>query len=210
MTTHILSALLQVIAARQPPPGVVLNASDKYSGITLSGGNLVAAGTATGIVRANASLATGKAYFEATVNSGAGGNAIAVGVANSSAPLTTALAFDSSHDAIAWYDSVGGAYFNDSALGSAPDFTNGNILNFAVDFGAQEIWLRNWSTSTTVWNSSSSNVPGSSGGISFGASSGPWFPAIGFRGTGQVTINFGATSFSGGVPSGFTAYNSLA
>ena len=88
---------------------------------------------------------------------------------------------------------------------------NGNVLNIAVDFGAQDdLGAQLVDISTTVWNSSSSNVPGSSGGISFGASTGPWFPAIGFRGTGQVTINFGASSFSGGVPSGFTAYNSLA
>ena len=78
MTTHILSALLQAIAARQPPPGVTLNPSDKGSGITLSGGNLVANGAATNNVRATASLATGKAYFEVTINSGAGGNALSL------------------------------------------------------------------------------------------------------------------------------------
>ncbi len=210
MTTHILSALLQAIAARQPPPGVTLNPSDKYSGITLSGGNLVAAGTATGIVRATASLSTGQAYFEVTVNSGASGNALAIGIANASMPLTTALGFDSSSDSICYYDSTASAYYNDAGLGSAPDFSNGAVVNIAVDFGAKLIWMRNWSTSHTVWNSSSSNVPGSSGGISFSSSTGPWFPAIGFRNTGNMTINFGASSFSGGIPSGFSAYNSLA
>src|ERR1019366_3562745 len=95
---HVLSSLIQVISFRQPPAGVILNPSDKYSGITLSGANLIAAGTATGIIRANASLATGKGYFEVTVNSGAGGSALAVGVANASMPLTTALGFDVSSE----------------------------------------------------------------------------------------------------------------
>ncbi len=209
MTTHILSALLQAIAARQPPPGVTLNPSDKGSGITLSGGNLVANGAATNNVRATASLATGKAYFEVTINSGAGGNALGVGIANASMPLTTGLGLDSSNNSLSWYD-TDAVYFNDSSIGSAEIMSNGNTIGLAIDFGAQKFWGCNISTAPTNWNGSSGNVPGSSGGLSFGASSGPWFPALGFRNTGQMTVNFGASSFAGSVPSGFTAYNSLA
>lgn len=209
MTTHILSALLQVIAARQPPPGVTLNPSDKGSGITLSGGNLVASGVATNVVRATASLATGKAYFEVTINSGAGGNALGVGIANSGMSLTTGLGLDSSNDSLSWYD-TDAVYFDNSSIGSAEIMNNGNTLGIAIDFGAQEFWGCNVSTAPSNWNGSSSHSPGGSGGLSFGASSGPWFPALGFRNTGQITANFGASSFAGSVPSGFTAYNSLA
>lgn len=207
----VLSALLQVIAARQPPPGTTLNPSAKGSGVTLSGGNLAASGVATNNVLGTTSLASGLAYFEVTINSGAGGNALGIGVGNASTPLSgTGLAFDSSHDAICYYDSLGGAFFDGGSIGSAPDFTNSQVVCIAVDFNTQMIWMRNFTSSPTVWNSSSSNVPGSSGGISFGASSGPWFPALGFRGTGEMTVNFGASSFSGSIPSGFSSWNSLA
>ena len=202
---HVLSSLLQVIARVPPAAGSTLNPSDKGSGVTLSNGNLTAT-TAAGTydVRSTSSKATGKKYFEVTIGSGASGNTLGIGVANASLSLTTCIGLDSGNTSISWFD-TDAVYFNDSSIGSAETFTNGAVVGIAIDFGAQLAWFCNVSTAPTNWNGTSSNTPGVNGGLSFGASSGPWFAALGFRGAGAMTINF-AGSFSGSIPSGFSAW----
>ena len=204
---HVLSSLLQVISRVPPAAGSMLNPSDKGGTITLSGGNLTATASAgNDNVRGTTSKSTGKKYFEVTIGSGAGGNTLAVGIANSSAPLTvTGLGLDASSDSIVWYD-ANACYINNGSVGSPGSISNGQVLGIAIDLGAKLIWFCDITGSPTNWNGASSNVPGTNGGFSFSASTGPWFAALGFRGAGAMTINFGGSGFSGSIPSGFSAW----
>ena len=103
----------------------------------------------------------------------------------------------------------GGSMFVNGALqsGALGVRANGNILGVAVDLDAKLIWYRvapsgNWNGSGTA------NPATGTGGHNIAALSLPLYPYMGFAGSavGQViTANFGASTFSGLVPSGFTS-----
>lgn len=172
------------------------NPSDKSSHITLSGGNLTAAGVSgfTDGVRATASLASGKWYWEILYVSGTnvGGD---VGVANSGATLTanpvtqTGVLVVSSNDGAIWHNST-----NVGAFGAA--FANGDTLSISVDTVAGTIAFRkNNGSPITI---SGANVP-----------TGPLFPFFSNGGaTDSVTANFGATATTYTPPSGYSTIDS--
>jgi hypothetical protein len=94
---------------------------------------------------------------------------------------------------------------NNSASGSQIGTINpGNVIGVAVDFTAHLIWFRiapsgNWNGSGTA------NPATGAGGLNISALSGALFPLF-TGGSGDVcTANFGASAFSGTVPSGFNS-----
>lgn len=176
------------------------------SGITLTGGNLTATGTAQGGVRAVVGSTTGKYYFEFTLNSFSNGNTGA-GIINANATLATVA--PSATAACLVYPS-GTIWLAGSSTGISIGTlsTAGTVLAVALDLIAYRIWFRGPSGN---WNGSVSNDPATGvGGISISSiasSSLAVFPGFASGGSGQaVTANFGDSFiFNGAVPAGFTA-----
>ena len=145
----------------------------------------------------------GKAYFEATMTTLTGGGTT-VGVCNASWVLSTGG--NSSVNAAYAYKSGPIWINNSSAGGTLGTLVSGSIVGVAVDLVNELIWFRvcpsgNWNGSSTA------NPATATGGYSIGAISSPLKPVYvfaGFTASGDVvTANFGATAFSGTVPSGF-------
>jgi hypothetical protein len=86
---------------------------------------------------------------------------------------------------------------------------NGDIVQIAINFTSQKVWARKAPSGN--WNGQvigSQNPENGTGGVSFSSFAATTLaPAVGF-GAGAandvVTANFGASSFTGAVPDGFT------
>lgn len=190
------------------PTGSTWNPADRLN-ITLSGGNLTAACSSASPgsgVRSVTGYTTGKYYWEATMT-GWIGTACGPGVALSSATYSIGLTATGSAGLTKAGGGTNGAiYVNGSAVGINMGFrSSGEIVGIAVDIGAQLIWFRiapsgNWN------NSGTANPATGTGGISISSIAGTLHAAFLPSNTSDIcTANFGATSFSGAVPSGFTA-----
>lgn len=176
------------------------NAAD-LAAVTLSNGNLTATTTsAQGGVRGVAALSSGKNYCEYTIKTIIS-NALAVGFALASTNLAT-----SGLVGAAIMNRLGAIFVNNvnSGVGLGTRAAN-DIIGIAVDISGKLIWFRvapagNWNASGTA------NPATGAGGISLTALSGALYPVFLSGGIGDaVTANFGATAFSGAVPSGFTS-----
>lgn len=180
------------------------SATDKDSNVIVSGGNLLARGNG-GVrgasVRTNRGVSSGKVYAEfAATFSGA----LTLGVADSSASLTTlwTAAFAdgaATTDAGAW-TSNDDIYYNGSPAGSG-GFSNTDNIDIALDVGAKKAWFRKNNGS---WLPSGDPAAGT-GGLSMASISTPiYFGAqFSFSAT-DMTANFGP-SFTRTPPSGFSA-----
>ncbi len=178
------------------------NPSDKDAGITLSGGNLTTTGS--GGARTTASVSTGKAYWEILCNQISGENSVS-GPGYTDA--ATSFATSRSNGIINCVFLPNGNINNGSGATVGAGFANGDTLCVAVDFGAKKSWFRK---NGGNWNNSGSNDPTTGvGGVSFG-NTGPYFALVnGSDGSTSYTANFGASSFSFTMPSGFTSWNGL-
>src|SRR5215472_5059826 len=186
------------------------NPSDKATGITLSGGNLIATNNngAVSNVRAVDKQVTGKFYWEYTTNTIA-----SVGIAAGYVSLTAdinavfaALAVQKS-GAVALDGSSSFLIDGASTTANIGALVNGSVVGIALDAGARKVWLRLGAAGN--WNGAAGRDPATGvGGISF-TSLGvafPIYPAVTLVATNdQVTANFGDSAFTGTVPSGFTA-----
>ena len=168
-----MGAAQQVIAAGKgftPLSGATTwNPSDKSASITLSNGNLTAAGTSSsGGVRAVQSRSSGLYYWEVTINVGAGGscNLGAIGTADS---LTTNTSISNGFNLRGGNGTFVTANGN---TGSAGTYTTGDVIMFAVDlantlvyFGKNGSWL------------ASTNPVAQTGGINYCGSTTikPWY-----------------------------------
>ena len=211
--TIILPALLQAIAARQPAPSTTFNPSTKGANITLSGGNLTASGTNNGSALSTTSKSNGKWYFEVTVIADpfpGNGYLYNGGLANSSFVTTGKLGLDVNNSV--GLSDTDGVFVNGSSLGSYHSGASAvnDVIGIAVDIGGQLLWGINLTSGNKYWNANASYVPGDAHGYSFAAVSGPYFAGVSVGNSGgsaqTATINFGATSFTGSVPSGFSAW----
>lgn len=198
------SAALPISTAvwNNPPAGYTTwNPSDQAN-ITLSGANLTASPTAAGGVRDVASVSSGKYYWEVTVTTWAG--SAQVGIANAAAILASCASTGTN---TAFMHSSGAVYVNGSSSGVLfGSRSNGDTICVAVDVGAQLIWFRvgaggNWNTNATY------NPATGTGGVSFSAiTSASFYALAAFSVTGAaLTANFGATSYVGAVPGGFSS-----
>jgi hypothetical protein len=180
------------------------NAADKSASITLSGGDTVATGSGVvGGVRAVKGISTGKFYYEATMTTWAAGGT-AIGLALAGASLTTQSGGVVCVARTSRLIQINGAGAGASLGGTG---TSGDIIGIAVDLTGKLFWAR--LAPTGNWNNNASNNPATGvGGVNIAAiATGamfPWFIAGTVAGD-KVTMNFGASAFSGAVPSGFTS-----
>lgn len=172
------------------PSFTTWNPSDKGADVTLSGGNLTAsyAATVATLVRTSNSSATGKYYWEITVNS-VSSTGPRIGIADSSAPLTNYCGFDTH----SWsYQSSGVTFHNAVSASYGASYIAGDIIGVALDLDNHTL---------TFYKN------GVSQGQAFSGLSGTLFPAASgtAAGTTGITANFGATAFTYSPPTGFTA-----
>jgi hypothetical protein len=182
------------------------NPADRTN-VTLSNGNLTGTGTATtGAVRAIDAVTTGKYYWEVTYNAGSNGNT-SVGIANATA--NTASVASSPANAAVVYRTAGAIWVNGSNVGtSIGAITNGAVVCIAADIDNARIWFRIGAAGN--WNNNVANNPATNvGGVAFSSihsAGAAVYPLATYGISGeQTTANFGATGFTGTVPSGFTS-----
>ncbi len=174
------------------------NPSDKGSGVTLSGGDLTASitttGGANGLVRATIGKASGKYYWEITLDStNTSFVDVSIGVANTSASIALFLGKDA--NGWAWYQGTGTITNN-----THPDpnydttlFAVNEVIGVALDMDS----------GTLVFYRD-----GVSKGTAFSSLTGTLYPAISNGDsissvTSGITANFGASSFAYPPPAGY-------
>ena len=182
------------------------NPSDKWSGITLSGGNLTATFVSQGGLRAVDKQISGKSYFEITATN-FGGVTTAVGLAASTQGLTgtdgstninarTVVIINNNF----YVDGVS----QGNLLGAIP---NGTLICVAVDLDNRFIWFRLGAAGN--WNGNAGYNPATpSGGVSIAHFTKAFaaYPYAYLTNAGNaITANFGDSAFAGSVPSGFTS-----
>ena len=190
-------------------PNTTFNPSDKTAGISLSGGNLVAQGTAANqAVRAIDRRTSGKFYWEVTPTVSVAN--IGIGVANGAVALSSLSSVNAATSiGCAWATNSGavGTLHIDgnqylSVIGA---LVAGTPICIALDFDNCLIWFRNGAAGN--WNGlAGANPATTSGGYTspFGATL-AGYPLSLHTSTGSThTANFGDTAFVGAVPSGFT------
>lgn len=182
--------------------------TDKTAGISLSGGNLIATATTTAVngVRTAGKQASGKYYWEVTFTNNANSG---TGIANGGVILSSVSpGLVATTVGCAIVNNSGAFYANGVSTGiSFGAIGSGTIVCFALDLNASLLWVRVGAAGN--WNSSVSNNPATGvGGVAvlFGAFMYA-YPASFSQTTAAMvhTANFGDTSFSGAVPSGFTS-----
>lgn len=199
MTTFVMS----------PPSGfsplpitVGWNPGDQVN-MSVNGFNATATAANAG-VRASQGFTSGKYYFEIFTLNATNTNS-GFGVANSTANLGSVGATPT--NAAILYRS-GAIWVNNTNTGIT-DGTFGPAVGAtcgcAVDFGAKLIWFRN-ATAPTNWNGSTSNDPAAgTGGVSFSAITGPYFPFYTAAANGEATsVNFSQSGWFFG--DGFDTY----
>jgi hypothetical protein len=177
------------------------------SNVTFSGGNLVA--TSTGgtpdhgcHVAAASGRTSGKYYFEITVTTNGFGadTGWAIGT-----PTSTYAGMGNTGGVTGVEGYLSGSIYS---MGSVVGNTGGSAVTgtvacMAADLDNRKMWFRLGASGN--WNNNSGNNPATNvGGITIPA--GTMVPFVTFSASGNVfTANFGASVFTGAVPSGFTA-----
>jgi len=176
--------------------------------LTLSGGNLTGTSTGQGGVRAADTQTSGKFYYEVTLTTMAS-TAMDVGVCTGNVNLPT-HATDGNQAVYVNKNGIIGV--NGVASGkSLSALVNGNIICVAIDLTNKLAWFRIGAAGSWNATSGTANDPATGvGGASFAALpvyAGDYYPIAGYGATvGTVfTANFGASAFTGTVPSGFTS-----
>lgn len=183
------------------------NPSDKSASITLSGGNLIATGTAVaGGVRGTTSQATGqKLYFELVVSGVTPGASSRPGFANAGMSLVATLG--SNTGGVGWNPNTGGVVCNGAVIGTAVTLAATDTAGFALDFVNNKIWVRK---NGGIWNNSGTADPTSNvGGFTMtGLGTGPWFICWLNNSTNLTAFTMSPAPAS--PPSGFSDWDSSA
>lgn len=175
------------------------NPDDKNVSITLSNGNLTATATNTAwkSVRSILGVSSGKWYWEITLDVAANVDTV-VGVGNSSAGLNSYAGADA--DGYGYYGNDGQKYNSGSGAAYGSTFTVGDIISVALDMDNGKIW---WGKNGT-WQASGD--PGAGTNEAYSGISGTLYAMHSPHGnTNECTANFGASSFSYSVPTGFNS-----
>jgi hypothetical protein len=190
------------------------NPSDKSANTTLTNSNLTAAGNNTnhGGVRSTTKLTSGKAYFELSLTGVLSLNAC--GVATGAADYTNFYNNNGVGGAIV-IPGNGYLYVNGSTIANivagGGGITSPAVICFAIDLTNSRMWAR---VGSGNWNGSGTANPSTNTG---GADISGLFPTNNcyaavdtWNNTGTFTVNFGGSSFAQSIPSGFSAWNSIA
>ena len=210
-SASVTSAGVGPITAALVP--TTLNPSDKDTHITLSGGNLTAAGTAgwTGLVRSISSKSSGKFYWETTFNATQTNSGVGIAIGSLSVSTQTFANAGTGKSGLTqsggvWLDGASSNYVVGGVAGSTISFgtiTSGTVICVAVDIGAQLIWWRLGASGN--WNNNASRNPATGAGGASIPNVGTAFATDCFGGADTLISNFGGSAFTGAVPSGFTA-----
>lgn len=207
-----VGTIAETVTAGETVDGTVPVALASFDGaatnVTLSNGNLTATHsntTSNSGVRSASQQSSGKYYFEVTATQTAG-SGDCVGVITAAGTYTN-LVTNGSNCGVQYRAGAIWANNANSTL-SGGNIANGNIVGVAVDLDNDKIWFQQF----FGWNGlavTSENPATNTGGVSISSFSGTTLsPAVGFAATasGNFTANFGATTFKGNVPSGFSAW----
>jgi SPRY domain len=191
-------------------PGSVASATWNLSDATaaLSGGNLVATVSANGQgARSNAGQATGKFYFEVSVQASSTTNTC-IGVGSRNATFS-AFGSGPCTGGIGITRGLGTPIYRNGGLiagGSLGDTTGVGKYSFAIDLTNKMFWVR-WNGG--LWNGTAGADPAFNvGGVDMSQWWTSSFPAYAIFGSNSLisfTANFGATAFAYAVPAGFSA-----
>jgi hypothetical protein len=177
------------------------NPTDKSAYITLSSGNLTAInnyGALWAGVRANISKASGKYYYEVLVVNPSSPY-IMIGIANSTASLTTYLGSDTN----SWvYYSLSGTKVSNGGFDTfGAAYTAGDVIGVAVDITGGNIW---WSLNGVY---QASGNPATGANPAYTGLTGTLFPAACcYDLNAGFTVRFLSSSFSYAAPSGFSPW----
>jgi len=167
---------------------------------------LKATATATGGAgRAIQGQSSGKYYWEG-VFSTAGNNNTGVGIATSTAPLSSLAA--NATGACMIYKGFP-VWLNGSSQGTSIGIVaQGDVVAVAVNIDAKLIWFRLGASGSWNATSGTANDPATgTGGISLSALTPPYYPATSEYQTGDaITANFGQNTFVGAIPSGYVGW----
>lgn len=153
-------------------------------------------------------------YWEVTV--GTTTTDIALGLANASFTLSLVSGLGGDNNGLGFYcvSPTQALFLNQVELGAqgSSASSNGEVISFACDFTNQLIWISDsvMRTASTPWNSSGTANPSTStNGVSIATmAAGPYYACFNDDTSGGVcTINFGLSSFSQSIPTGFTAWD---
>lgn len=125
------------VVAGGPVTYATWNPSDKHASVTLSGGNLVAAGSATanvnGCVRSTVGKSSGKWYWEVAVTT-AGTVSQSHGIADAAEDLDAGASLVNLDGFRVYQGSLGAKFKPNTAYGAT--YTAGDVLGFALDMDA--------------------------------------------------------------------------
>ncbi len=189
------------------------NPSDKTANITLSNGNLTAAGTnsSDGGVRGTTSKSAGLVYFEILLGGTVAGGDTGVGICTGAATLT-AVANTASAAAIL-YLITPGIWFNGS-FSAATGFTNfvaTDVVQVAINFTTSRMWWRKNDTGSWYGGTGTPGDPAAgTNGLNIsalfpGSAAFPVFTANSSTPTGTIRLSQAQFSFS--PPSGFSPWD---
>jgi hypothetical protein len=189
------------------------NASAKNGHITLSNSNLTA--TADGTISNHAAVLSTKSasgsqnvYWETTAvfvdNSFQG-----LGIGNSSITFADGDYLGVSTHGMNYF-SGGAVYVNGASVTTLAGYSTSSVIGSALSIPNNKIWF---TLNGTTWNNdiiANQNPVGNVGGLNLttiGVGAGPYFAGCSvLQTTDAFTANFGATSFTYSVPTGFVAF----
>ena len=176
-----------------PKTYALWNSADKDVSISLDATSLIATSGLNNWrgLRANIGKSSGKWYWEITDNIAAATNGEFAGVSNTSAPLTTGNFLGVDANGWGYYSFTGHKYNNGDQGAYGTTWGSADVIGVALDMtGGTITFYKN----------------GVSVGQAFTGLSGTLFPHAAMFVSGQSqTANFGASAFSGTVPTGFNA-----
>jgi hypothetical protein len=185
----------------------ILDSGSASAGVTLSGGALIAtfsgtAGDQGAQVAAADARSSGKFYFEAKWSAADIGGDSGLGICKVGSVSYTAMGANAANAAVLFRSS--NLWVNTANLGAvmAAIATN-DLLAWAVDLDGLQVWVKNL-TQGTAWNNNVLADPARGiGGKPIPA--GSYVPIVLFTGgtTGQRTMNFGGSTFTGTAPDHF-------
>lgn len=175
------------------------NPSDKASQITLSDGNLTTTANFGDncLARATSYKSSGKWYWEITTTTLADGTESEIGIGTSAIVINDYPRIGSS--AYGWSWQCNGYYgHNGSFVSAGTSFTDGDIIQIALDLDSGKLWFGKNGT----WNGSGNPATGAN--PVYTGVSGNIFPMIDLYNSNAWTANFGASAFSYTEPEGFS------
>ena len=179
---------------------ITWNPSDKNANISLSNGNLTATATNTAwkSVRATDFKSSGKWYWETTIDVAASNNHI-LGVGTSDASIEPPSGYPGGDThGYGYRGATGQKYYNATPVAYGDTFTAGDIISVALDLDNGKIW---WAKNG-AWQAAGNPAAGTN--EAYSGLSGSFYPMHSpYTNTNAATANFGATSLSYTIPSGF-------